>query len=68
MQTLKLVLLLLQSAVILAGWLRERELAGVAREEALREMKDAISIKVKAAADARAAPHDSNAVDPNDRG
>lgn len=68
MSFIKLAVLFLQAATLVMQWMRDREVAGVAREQALKEMTDALNVRIKAAADARAAPHDSLRIDPYDRG
>ena len=68
MSWVKLAVLFLQAATLVMQWMRDREVAGVAREQALREMTDALNVRINAAVAARAAPHDDGVRDINDRG
>lgn len=67
MNVLKLAVLFLQAATLVMQWMRDREVAGVAREQALKEMTDALNVRIKAAVDARAAPDDPGVRDEFDR-
>lgn len=66
--TLKTFSLFLQAVLLVAQWMRDRKAAGVARDEALKELTDALNARIRAAADARARPHDGGVRDPYDRG
>lgn len=67
MSWLKLAVLFLQAATLVMQWMRDREVAGASREQALKEMTDALNVRIKAASAARAAPHDDSVRDPYDR-
>jgi len=68
MSWLKTVLLVIQAVSLVLQWMKDRETAGVAKEQAIKELTDALNARIRGAADARAAPHDPGVPDPLDRG
>jgi hypothetical protein len=56
--SLKTLILFFQAVVLVSQWLRDRQLAGVAREQALKEIKDVFDKRVDRAAAVRRMPDD----------
>lgn len=64
---LSLASLVFRAILLVTQWMHDRQVAGVAREQALRELTDALNERIARAAAARAAPHDNSVHDPHQR-